>query len=372
MGDKRILIMAGGTGGHVFPGLAVAEQLEAEGWVVLWLGTKAGLETPILAKAGVPIRYISVTGLRGKKALTVLLAPFRALQAIYQSLKIIRDFKPSVVLGMGGFVSGPGGVAAWLSRVPLVIHEQNAIAGTTNRLLAYLAERVLEAFPNTFNPNEVRTGKHSKVLATGNPIRKALLSLPPPVERFKDRQGPLRLLVIGGSRGAQALNEVCPKAVAFLYGLLKPESRPLIQHQAGLAHVESTRQAYQQAGVKAEVFPFIEDMGLAYSWADCVLCRAGALTISELGAVGLGSILIPYPFAIDDHQLYNARFLEKEGAAILIPQVDLTPQCLADYLFGFCQSRDQRLKFAEAAKKAFHLDATAFVTRVCKEVALDC
>ena len=370
MGNRRILIMAGGTGGHVFPGLAVAEQLEAEGWTVLWLGTRAGLETHILAKADIPIRYIAVTGLRGKKALSCLIAPFKALQAIYQSVKIIRDFNPSVVLGMGGFVSGPGGVAAWLLRVPLVIHEQNAVAGTTNRLLAHLAKRVLQAFPNTvFKSNNVQ---NPKFLVTGNPIRKSLLSLAPPLERFKEREGRLRLLIIGGSRGAQALNEVCPQALSLLCRLLPPEARPSIRHQSGASHAECTRDAYAKAGVEADIVPFIEDMGTAYAWADWVLCRAGALTVSELGAVGLGSILVPYPFAIDNHQLHNARFLEKKGGAIVISQVDLEPQCLADHLLGFCKDRAQGLKFAEAAKKAFHLEATALVADLCKEMALDC
>lgn len=358
MENARILIMAGGTGGHVFPALAVAKQLGSEGWQVLWLGTRSGLEAGIVPETGIPIRYISVGGLRGKGLVALLLAPVRLLRAFYQSLAILMSFKPNVVLGMGGFVSGPGGLASWFLRVPLVIHEQNAVPGTTNRVLSYFAKSVLQAFPNAFSHS-------AKVILTGNPVRQALLTLPSPWVRFQSRNGPLRLLVIGGSRGAQALNELCPKAL----GLLPSTMRPEIRHQTGAAHVEPTQAAYQNMGIVAEIVPFIQDMAEAYAWADLVLCRAGALTISELGVVGLGSILVPYPFAIDDHQYHNARFLEKEGAAILIRQSDLNPQVLADYLMRFASDRAQSLKLAKAAKQAAHLNATSLVVQACKEVA---
>jgi UDP-N-acetylglucosamine--N-acetylmuramyl-(pentapeptide) pyrophosphoryl-undecaprenol N-acetylglucosamine transferase len=362
MSTKRILIMAGGTGGHVFPALVVAKRLEAEDWEVLWLGTRPGLETDIVTRESIRIQYISVTGFRGKKILSLVMAPFRMLQGLYQSLKVLRAFKPDVVLGMGGFVSGPGGLAAWILNIPLVIHEQNAIPGTTNKLLSKLAKRVLQAFPNTFVN---AAGNPSKFLLTGNPIRRSLMLLPPPESRFKLRQGPLHLLLIGGSRGAQALNELCPKAVALIPSDLRPE----IKHQVGAGHVEKTQLAYQSEGLRAEVLPFIQDMAAAYAWADLVICRAGALTISELGAVGIGSILVPYPFAIDDHQWVNAQFLEKEGAAIVIRQHDLTPSCLAEQLLSFSQDRTKGLHLAEAAKKAFKLDATTLVVHACKEVA---
>jgi UDP-N-acetylglucosamine--N-acetylmuramyl-(pentapeptide) pyrophosphoryl-undecaprenol N-acetylglucosamine transferase len=358
MDNARILIMAGGTGGHVFPALTVAKQLELEGWEVLWLGTRLGLETEIVREAGIPIRYISVTGLRGKKALTLFLAPYRLCLAFCQSLNVILRFKPKVVLGMGGFVSGPGGLAAWVLRVPLIIHEQNAVPGTTNRILAHLARRVLHAFPNTF-------AHSNKKLLTGNPVRQALLTLPLPETRFQGRSGPLRVLVIGGSRGAAALNELCPKALALMPSSVRPE----VRHQSGALNVEETEAAYQEVGIVAEVLPFIQDMAEAYAWADLVICRAGALTISELGAVGVGSILVPFPFAIDDHQYYNAHFLEKAGAAILVRQHELKPQVLADYLMRFAGDREEGLKLAIAAKQAFHLNATSLVAKACQEVA---
>lgn len=365
--NTRILIMAGGTGGHVFPALAIAEQLECEGWQVLWLGTRAGLETDIVSRAGIPIKYISVTGLRGKKSSTLLLAPFRLLKAFFQSLVIILKYKPTIVLGMGGFVAGPGAIAAGCLRVPLIIHEQNAVPGTTNRILARVAKRILCAFPEAFNYFENKTLKvpSPNLILTGNPVRKTLTTLPQPEIRFQDRKGPLRLLVLGGSRGAQVLNDLCPKAIA----LLAPSMQPEVRHQAGALNVRNTIVAYQNLKVTAEVVPFMQDMALAYAWADLVLCRAGALTISELGTVGIGSILVPFPFAIDDHQWHNAQSLKKAGASIVIRQQDLTPECLADYLMRFTEDRACILKMAVAAKKAFCLDATDLVIKACKEVA---
>ncbi len=356
--------MAGGTGGHVFPALVVAKHLAAEDWEVLWLGTRAGLETDIVSRENIKIEYISVSGLRGKKALSLCLAPFKIAHSFIQALKILKAFKPNVVLGMGGFVSGPGGLAAWVLRIPLVIHEQNAIPGTTNTLLSRLAKRVLQAFPNTF-ADPLSKSKGSKFLVTGNPIRDSLRSLALPEERFKSRQGALRLLVIGGSRGALALNEVCPKALSLIPSALRPE----IKHQVGANHVDKTKLAYESNNLKAEILPFIQDMAAAYAWADLVLCRAGALTVSELGAVGVGSILVPYPFAIDDHQWVNAQFLANAGGAIVLRQEDLTPNCLAEHLLTFSRDRTKGLALAIAAKKAFKLEAATLVVEACKEVA---
>ncbi len=354
--------MAGGTGGHVFPALVVAKHLEAKAWEVLWLGTRSGLETDIVSRENISIQYISVSGFRGKKALSLCLAPFKAALSFIQALKILRSFKPDVVLGMGGFVSGPGGLAAWVLGIPLVIHEQNAIPGTTNKILSRLAKRVLQAFPNAFIQASIQP---SKFLITGNPIRDSLITLPLPEERFKSRQGALRLLVIGGSRGARALNALCPKALA----LMPADIRPEIKHQVGAAHVEETKLVYQKNGLNAEILPFIQDMADAYAWADLVLCRSGALTISELGAVGVGSILVPYPFAIDDHQWINAQFLEKAGGAIVIREHLLSPEILAEHLLAFSNDRMKGLKLAKAAKNAFKLDSTTLVVDACKEVA---
>jgi len=352
--------MAGGTGGHVFPALAVAKQFQKEGSEVLWLGTKAGLETEIVPKSSIPIRYITVTGLRGKSIWTLLLAPFRLFLALYQSICILREFKPNVVLGMGGFVSGPGGLAAWLLRIPLVIHEQNAVAGTTNRILSQFAKRVLQAFPNTFS-------KHVNPISIGNPVREEFLSVTPPKERFQTRNPnePLRLLIIGGSQGARALNELCPKA----FQIMRTEERPNIWHQAGKKEIQTTENLYQQLGVEARVMPFISDMVDAYVWADLVLCRAGALTVSEVAAVGLGSILVPFPFAIDNHQMVNGRFLADSKAAILISQSDLSPPKLADIILELSRERIRLLNMAEAARKLATLDAVTQVIVSCKEVS---
>ncbi len=359
MVNLRILIMAGGTGGHVFPALAVAQQLKKEGWAVHWLGTHQGLEAEIIPKASIPISYISVTGLRGKNRLTLLLAPFRLLLAFYQALRVILCVKPSIVLGMGGFASGPGGIAAWILRCPLVLHEQNAVLGTTNRLLARLAHRVLQAFPNTFSD------KYQPSL-TGNPIREELLRLPLPEERFKHRhQGEsIRLLVIGGSQGARGLNELCPEALQ----LISQNERPKIWHQAGKGKDSAVEERYRILEIEARVEAFIEDIASAYTWADIVLCRAGALTISELAAVGIGSILVPFPFAIDDHQMVNGRFLEEAEAAFLVREKDLTPQKLADILVELSKDRSRLLTMAKAARKVAKVNALANVVEVCKQL----
>jgi UDP-N-acetylglucosamine--N-acetylmuramyl-(pentapeptide) pyrophosphoryl-undecaprenol N-acetylglucosamine transferase len=344
----RILVMAGGTGGHVFPALAVADELRARGVEVSWLGTRAGLEAEVVPRAGFAIDYIRVSGLRGKGAVSWLLAPARLLLALGQGFAVMRRRAPAAVLGMGGFASGPGALAAWLLRRPLVIHEQNARAGLTNRLLTPLAARVLEAFPATFAPTP-------KVLATGNPLRREFL-----VQREKAAHGgPLRLLVVGGSLGAAHFNSVVPQALAAM----ERGRRPEVWHQAGKRHIEAARAAYAAAGIDARVEPFIEDMAGAYHWADVVLCRAGAMTVSELAAAGVASILVPFPFAVDDHQTANAHYLADQDAAVLLPQAQMTTTRLAELLSGLTPARLQAM--AARARRLARLDATARVADEC-------
>jgi UDP-N-acetylglucosamine--N-acetylmuramyl-(pentapeptide) pyrophosphoryl-undecaprenol N-acetylglucosamine transferase len=366
MTKQRILIMAGGTGGHVFPALAVAERLLSQGWDIHWLGTRAGLEASIVPKANIPVHYISVKGLRKNGILGWCLAPVRLLRALFQSVNIIHQLKPNIVLGMGGFIAGPGGLAAWLLRCPLIIHEQNAILGLTNRVLSHLATRVLEAFPGAFKAK-------AKAIYTGNPIREALLAVPAPAVRFAERRlkeptDPLRLLVLGGSLGAVALNEVCPAAIQKL----SVENRPLVRHQTGVKNdaVIKTKASYELAGISARVEPFIEDMASAYGWADLVLCRSGALTVTELATVGVGSILVPYPFAVDNHQTANGRFLEKAGAAKIIDQSRLSAENLAELFLELFSDRDRLLKMAEAAFNGAKRSAVTEISRYCVESAL--
>jgi len=348
----RILVMAGGTGGHVFPALAVADELRARGVEVTWLGTRRGIEADVVPKAGFAIDYINVAGLRGKSLLSWLAAPFKLAQALVQALGVMRALRPAAVLGMGGFVSGPGGLAAWLSRRPLLIHEQNARAGFTNKLLAPLTARVLEAFPGTF-------AARFHALHTGNPLRRDFLQ----GEAKPEHGGPLRLLVVGGSLGATRLNEVVPQAMA----LLAPEARPEIRHQAGKRNLDAAQQAYAQAGVTAQVVPFIDDMAAAYRWADVVLCRAGAMTVAELAAAGVASILVPYPFAVDDHQTANARYLADQDAAVLVPQAQLSAERLVALLQELTPARLRSM--ADAARRLALPEATARVADLCLEVA---
>lgn len=354
----RVLIMAGGTGGHVFPALAVARCLREQGVEVTWLGTRRGLESRLVPEAEFPIDYISVTGLRGKGLAGWLLAPVRLSLALVQALGICRRRRPGAVLGLGGFVTGPGGVAAWLLRRPLVIHEQNAVAGLTNRLLARLARRVLEAFPGSF-PSGIRTEE------TGNPVREDIAALPTPAQRFADRHDPLRILIIGGSLGAQALNETVPAALAKL----SADAPIQIRHQAGQGKDVATQATYAAAGIEAEVSPFIEDMSAALGWADLVICRSGALTVSELAAAGLGAVLVPYPHAVDDHQTRNGLYLSEAGAARLLPQSDMSVEVLAGILQDVVSGgREGLLKMAEAARRMARLDATRKVAGACLEV----
>jgi UDP-N-acetylglucosamine--N-acetylmuramyl-(pentapeptide) pyrophosphoryl-undecaprenol N-acetylglucosamine transferase len=356
--SRPVLIMAGGTGGHVFPALALARSLRAQSLEVVWLGTERGLEARIIPAEGIPIEHLSVAGLRGKGALTWVAAPFRLTRALLQALAVMRRYQPIVVVGLGGFVTGPGGVAAWLTRRPLVIHEQNAIAGLTNRVLAHVARQVLEAFPGSFG-QEV----HARVI--GNPVRADISALPPPATRFAGRSGPVRILVIGGSQGAARLNAVVPFALRRLAGVLAFD----VRHQAGERWLEAGRASYAQAGVRADVRPFIEDMSEAYGWADLVICRAGALTISELAVAGVAAILVPFPHAVDDHQASNAQYLVRESAAVLIPDRELTAERLAQELQRLCTGRGKLLAMAERARLLAKPHATDELAASCLALA---
>ena len=358
MSTGPILLMAGGTGGHVYPALAVAMSLKEHAREVVWLGTRIGLEARVVPAAGIPVEWVDVRGLRGKGALALLAAPVRLVRATLESLSVMRRHRPAAVLGMGGFVSGPGGLAAWLTRRPLVIHEQNAVSGFTNRLLARLARVVLQAFPGSFSSRI-----HAETV--GNPVRREITELARPSSRFASRSGPLRLLVLGGSQGALALNRIVPAALARI-----PEAeRPIVRHQAGPRTLEVARESYREAGVAVELAAFIEDMAEAYGWADLVVCRAGALTVAELAAAGVGAILVPFPAAVDDHQTANAAPLVRAGAAELLQERDLTDRSLADLLRSLLSSRDGLLERAEKARTEAKPEALSRITDVCLELA---
>ena len=350
----RIMIMAGGTGGHVFPGLAVAEYLRDAGHSVSWLGTKNGIEAKLVPEAGLAIDWLSVTGLRGKGAFSILMAPFMLLKACMQASTIIRQRQPDVVLGFGGFASGPGGIMSWMHRKPLVIHEQNRVPGTTNRLLKRFATRVLEAFPKSFTPDV-------GALCTGNPLRDGLKR-----GSIKQQSPERNILVLGGSLGAQALNEYVPMALCKV----QKELPVNVIHQAGKKTIDLAKQQYEKAAVKADVTSFIDDMESAYSWADIVICRAGAMTISEIAVMGLPSVLVPLPGAIDDHQTKNAEYLSESGAAIHLPQKDLTSDVLAQYLLELLKSPKKLINMGEKATELAMPKATVIVANQCLEVVL--
>jgi UDP-N-acetylglucosamine--N-acetylmuramyl-(pentapeptide) pyrophosphoryl-undecaprenol N-acetylglucosamine transferase len=352
MSVRPVLIMAGGTGGHVFPALAVADELRSRGVPIVWLGTRNGIEARVVKQAGYQIEWLSITGLRGKNTATLLLAPFRLMMACAQAFRVLSQRKPSAVLGMGGFVAGPGGLMAWVMRRPLLIHEQNAVAGLTNRILARLANEVLEAFPHTFD---------KKARAVGNPVRKQIQQLSDPQMRIGSHRGALRVLVIGGSLGAARLNEIVPEAVSKI----TVEARPEILHQTGLAKLDRTRELYQRYGVDARIEAFIDDMAAAYGWADLVICRAGAMTVFELAAAGVGSILVPYPHAVDDHQSANAEYLARAGAAIVRQQSELGSDWLSDTIKQMTQHRDTLIRMAVAARSMAKPDAANEVADRC-------
>lgn len=355
-----VLIMAGGTGGHVFPGLAVARRLAARRVPIVWLGTRAGIEARAVPASGLPIEleWIEMRGVRGSGLAAWLRLPFMLARAMRQAWRVLRRRRPDVVLSFGGFAAAPGGLVAVLSGTPLVIHEQNAVAGLSNRLLALAAERVLAGFPGAFRRADARV--------VGNPVRHEIALLPPPAERLAGRSGRLRLLVIGGSLGAAVFNRIVPQALLRL-----PEAeRPQVWHQCGRGNLAAVESAYREAGVGQDVrvSEFIEDMAQAYEWSDLVLCRAGAMTVAELAASGSAAILVPYPYAVDDHQTANARFLAERGAAILLPQPQLTPQRLAELLGELAASRATLIKMASAARAVAVTDADEAVAQACLEV----
>lgn len=350
---KTILIMAGGTGGHVFPGLAVADEMRNTGWRVVWLGGQAGMEADLVPRRGYTLERIRFSGLRGKGLVRLALLPLNLLIAFFQSARVLFRVRPDVVLGMGGYVSFPGGMMAALFNRPLVVHEQNAIAGLANRVLAEVSDRRLAGFPDALR----------KAQWCGNPVRADIAALAAPEERFRGRAGPLKVLVVGGSLGAQALNEVVPQSL----GLIPAERRPAVTHQSGAKHLERLHERYAAAGVTARTVAFIDDMAACYGEADLVICRAGALTVAELAACGVASVLVPFPHAVDDHQTANARFLADAGAAIVVQQRDLSARRLADLLLEF--TRDKLLDMAKRARALARPDAAHAVAAVCMAAA---
>lgn len=354
MSAGPVMIMAGGTGGHVFPGLAVAEVLGRRGVEVVWLGSAHGLENEWVPAAGLQLERLAVTALRGRGLAGWLAAPFRLARAVRQAGRIIRLHAPRSVLSLGGFAAGPGGIAARLRGVPLVVHEQNAVAGLTNRVLARLARRVLAGFPGALPGAEV----------VGNPVRSDIAALPAPEERFAGRQGAPRLLVLGGSQGARRLNEVVPAALARV----PAGSRPVVRHQCGMRHLDAARAGYREAGVEADVTPFIRDMADAYGWADLVVSRAGALTLAELAAAGVGAVLVPFPFAVDDHQAVNAQGFVAAGAAEMVRESALDEARLAGRLSPLLADRGRMRDMAVAARGLGHPDAAQRLADACIEV----
>jgi UDP-N-acetylglucosamine--N-acetylmuramyl-(pentapeptide) pyrophosphoryl-undecaprenol N-acetylglucosamine transferase len=353
MTQKTALIMAGGTGGHIFPGLAVAEELRARGWRVHWLGAPGSMESRIAPPHGFPLELIDFSGVRGKSLVTLALLPLRLLRAFWQALQVVRRVKPDVVVGLGGYITFPGGMMGVLCGKPLVLHEQNSVAGMANKVLAGVADRVFTAFP----------GVLKKAQWVGNPLRAAFTRQPAPSERFAGRTGPLRLLVVGGSLGAQALNDIVPRALA----LIPAGQRPVATHQSGATQIDALRANYQAAGVQAELTPFIDDTASAFAAADIIVCRAGASTVTEIAAVGAAAIFVPFPFAVDDHQTTNARFLVEAGGGWLVQQSDLTPEGLAKMLLN--SERSALVDIAEKAKKMQKINATREVVAACEELA---
>jgi UDP-N-acetylglucosamine--N-acetylmuramyl-(pentapeptide) pyrophosphoryl-undecaprenol N-acetylglucosamine transferase len=348
---NTILILAGGTGGHIFPGLAVAAEMKAAGWNVVWMGGRGGMEERLVPKHGYSAEWIRAKAARGKGLVQKLLLPTNLLYSFWESARHIRRIQPNVVLGLGGYVAFPGGMMASLLNKPLALHEQNAIAGLTNKVLSGVSDKVMQAFPETLKGAEW----------TGNPVRADIARLDPPEKRFRDRSGPLRILVVGGSLGAQALNDVLPKAIALL------QEKPNVVHQAGEKHLETLGANYAAAGVRGELVAFIDDMAGRYAEADLVICRAGAVTVSELAAGGMASVLVPFPHAVDDHQTANAKFLSDRGAAILIQQRDLTPERLAGLIVSL--DRPKLLDMARRARSLGKPDAAKVVASRCMELA---
>lgn len=347
--------MAGGTGGHVFPALAVADYMKVSGWRVVWLGTKGGMEEILVPQKGYDIEIMDFSGLRGKNLMVWFLLPLRLLLAFWQSAKVLFQIRPDVVLGMGGYPAFPGGIMASLLNKPLLIHEQNSVPGLANKILAKFADKILLGFPNA-----IRNEK--KIIFSGNPVRKEISQLDIPDKRYAERSGKLKLLIIGGSLGAQALNTIVPKMLK----LIPDHMRPLVTHQAGRKHLETLKKNYAEAGVEGELLVFIENIAVQYADCDLVICRAGALTIAELTVVGIASILVPFPYAVDDHQTSNAKFLSDKDAAVLLPQNELTPQGLAQLLMEF--TREKLLGMAMKARELASPAATRLVAEACMEM----
>jgi len=352
--SQYALIMAGGTGGHIFPALAVAKELQRRGWGIVWLGARGKMEAELVPKHGIAIKLLPIGGVRGQGLVRKLVQPFEQARALLLALGVMLRYRPRVVIGFGGFTAFPGGVAARLTARPLVIHEQNAVAGMTNRVLSHLAKRLLAAFPSAFP---------GRATVVGNPVRHDIASMPSPTLRFKGRAGPLRILVVGGSLGAAALNDVVPKALA----LIDEADRPMVIHQAGSKQIDALRANYAAVGVQGLCVPFIDDMAKAYADADLVICRAGALTVAELAAAGVASVLVPFPHAVDDHQTANAAYLAEVGGAKLIQQRDLTAEGLAALLKQ--SDRTQLQTMAEAARSKAMPGATTTVADIAEEVA---
>jgi UDP-N-acetylglucosamine--N-acetylmuramyl-(pentapeptide) pyrophosphoryl-undecaprenol N-acetylglucosamine transferase len=354
MNQGPVLIMAGGTGGHVFPALSVAKVLRDRGVPVVWMGVPGSMESRLVPANGFPIEWVRVKGIRGKGLTAWLMAPFRIVSAVVQAMAVLRRVRPRAVLGAGGYVSGPGGIAAWLLRIPLLIHEQNAIPGLTNRWLARIAGQVLQGFPGSFD-------KRLGARFVGNPVRADIAAIPEPAMRFEGRSGRARVLVFGGSQGAQRLNAMVPLALSQL----DPKRRPQVRHQAGERGLEAARDAYRQARVEADVTPFIEDMAAAYAWADVAVCRAGAMTIAELQAAGLGALLIPLPVATDDHQTKNAETMVHIGAGRVLQERDLTADTLSACIADLTADRERMRRMATAARGARVTDAALQVANLC-------
>jgi len=353
MSPKCALVMAGGTGGHIFPGLAVAEALREAGWRVHWLGAPNSMESQLVPPRGFDFEAVSFGGVRGKGLQTLLVLPLKLLRAFWQSWQVVRRVKPDVVLGLGGYITFPGGMMATLYGKPMVLHEQNSVAGMANKVLSQLADRVFTAFPDVFKQGQW----------VGNPLRQAFTEQAAPVERFAGRSGPLRVLVVGGSLGAKVLNDTVPQALA----LMPLASRPVVVHQSGAKQIDALRANYQAAGLQAELTPFIDDTATAFAQADLVICRAGASTVTELAAVGVAAVYVPLPSAVDDHQTTNAQFLVAQGGGWLLPQADLTAQALADFLAGM--TRERLLAAAEKAHAQKKTNATREVVMACEELA---
>jgi len=347
------LVMAGGTGGHIFPGLAIAEALRERGWRVHWLGAPGSMESRLVPPRGFAFETIEFGGVRGKGIKTLLVLPVRLMKAFWQSMQVVRRVRPDVVVGLGGYITFPAGMVSAMLGKPLVLHEQNSVAGMANKVLAAVARRTFSAFPKVLK----------QASWIGNPLREAFLHQPTPAQRFAGRTGPLKVLVVGGSLGAKALNDMVPKALA----LIPAATRPIVVHQSGAKQIDELRANYAAAGVQAELTPFIDDTAQAFADADLVICRAGASTVTELAAVGAAALYVPFPHAVDDHQTTNARFIVDAGGGWLVQQRDLTPEDLAQRMQGL--DRAELLRKAQAAHAVARTSATADMVQACEELA---